>query len=185
MVIKRNSNCPFFVFYFLYLFKYQATWMLTSSLLSYILISFKDEDWNFIKFVTLWISDSPVFFFLGLIPIFLGYVYYFECFCMINRIEINEEEKVLQVNYQSFFFLNKTRTFLLDSPEFCCVKEDLKLNILTRIFIPHCNTALELYGDTSTSNILIILRDRCGWEREHIVEIYNILEKYNHLSKDE
>ncbi|MBQ3733704.1 MAG: hypothetical protein II859_07060 [Bacteroidales bacterium] len=98
---------------------------------------------------------------------------------MVEKITIDEKEKVLQIDYRPFFFWNKTRTYQMDNPNFCCEMSTCEVHIFTKLFLPYCSTLLMLSYSTE-DRVPVYLKDTCGWKRENILEVYQALKKYNH-----
>ena len=174
MKIERKSKCPFILYFILYLFKFQLAWSLSTVLVSYIFYYLDGGDWNIFLYALSWVKDMPFFCCFGFFPLAPA-IYYYQCFCMVNYVEI--DDNVLILDYQSFFFWNKKKTYVLNSQTFSYSLTEAKHNMLVKLFIPHCNIALELNGSTDNARISIFLRDKSGWRRDQIVCIYQFLEK--------
>ena len=124
--------------------------------------------------------------YIGLFMVFAPNVYYFQCFQMVNTIEIDEKDKSLKIQYLSFFFWNKVEIYSLDDQNFWCDIDNVKKNIFVKLFLPHCDTTLAFglmfNGNHNKSRTHIILRDRCGWRKNQLQELFDVLEKYNHIN---
>lgn len=179
MVIERNKKCPFIVYFILYLLKYQLIWILIAILVSYIIYCFKGGEWSLIAYYFSWYKDMKWFCIVGFLPLFAPYVYFYQCFCMIERLQIDEKKKTLLVDYKTFFFWNKNKVYVLDSPDFYCSISYTNYKWFINLFIPHCNTVVEFNGSTDKVNMPLLLRDRCGWEQEQLNEIYKLLKNYS------
>ena len=178
MVFERKKT-PFILFFILYMIKLQLIWTVVAILISYIIRYSKDGDWSFIQHLLSWIKDMPLSCCFGLMPVIAPAVYFYQCFSMVEKITIDEKEKAMQIDYRPFFFWNKTRTYQIDNPNFCCEMSTCKLNVFTKFFLPHCSSLLTLCYSTE-DRIPIYLKDTCGWNREDILKVYQALKKYNH-----
>lgn len=119
-------------------------------------------------------------YYIGFIPILGPHVCYYQCFSMVRKIDIDEKEKILKIDYTKFFFWKKSKKFRLDDPTFRCSILNTKYNIITRLFCPHSNIVIGFDGSTDKSPWTLLLKDRCGWKREQVLVIYQKLEKYSH-----
>jgi hypothetical protein len=111
-------------------------------------------------------------------PIFAPYVYYCQCFSMIEKIVFDEKRKTLKIDYTRFFFWKKNKDYLIDDPTFCCSIAKSNHNLFTRLFFPHFNMVMGFDGSTDKSPWTLLLKDRCGWKQEQISEIHTMLMKY-------
>lgn len=176
MVFERGKK-PFILFFVLYLVKFQLIWTVVAILISYLICS-RDGDWSFIQHILSWIKDMPLDCCIGVMPVIAPAVYYYQCFSMVNKITIDEKEKLLQIDYRPFFFGNKTRTYQLDNPNFYCEISVGKINFFTKLFLPHCSTILTLCYSSGDNRVPIYIKDTCGWERDRIMDVYQTLKKY-------
>lgn len=85
----------------------------------------------------------------------------------------------LTIDYVRFFFWEKTKEYILGDPTFCCSISNEKHNFITRLFFPHANIVIGFDGSTDKSPWTLLLKDRCGWGSEQLIEIYEILKRYS------
>ena len=179
MVFENEKKRPSILFFILYSIKLQLIWTVTSIFIFYIIRCCKGDEWTFIQHMLSWIRDTPIFCCIGFMPVLAPAVYFYQCFSMVEKITIDEKEKVLQIDYRPFFFWNKTRTYQMDNPNFCCEMSTCEVHIFTKLFLPYCSTLLMLSYSTE-DRVPVYLKDTCGWKRENILEVYQALKKYNH-----
>lgn len=178
MVIERKTKYPFVFYFICYLLKYQLIWTLTTIFISYLLYYLKGGDWSLLVYYFSWFKDMTLVCCIGFMPIFAPFVYYYQCFSMIRKISIDEKSKTLRIDYTRFFFWKKSKEYLLGKSAFCCSFLNANNNFVTRLFFPHFNVAIEFDGSTDNEPLSLLLKDRCGWKREQLTEIHEILKKY-------
>lgn len=167
------------MFFLIYLIKLQLIWITSTIIISYIISCCKGSEWNFIQHLLSWIKDMPLYCCFGLMPVIAPAVYFYQCFSMVEKITIDENEEVMQIDYRPFFFWNKTRTYQIDNPNFCYEMSTCKHKVFTKLLLPHFSSLLTLRYSTE-DRIPVYLKDTCGWNREDILEVYQALKKYNH-----
>lgn len=178
MVVERSRKYPFIFFFIIYLLKYQLVWTLTTIFISYIPYYVKGGNWSLLAYYYSWFKDMTLVCCFGTMPIFAPYVYYYQCFSMIRRIEIDENSKTLKVEYMRFFFWRKNKEYFLDDPTFTCSVSNTKHSFITRLFFPHFNMVIEFNDSTDKAHPFILLKDRCGWEQKQLTEILRTLTMY-------
>lgn len=178
MIFERKNKLPFILFFICYLLKYQLIWILTTIFFSYIPYYFKGGDWSLLEYSFSWFRDMTLVCCFGLMPIFAPFVYYYQCFSMIRKIDIDEKRKTLKIDYTQFFFIEKSKEYLLDDPTFCCSISKAKHNSIAKLFFPHFNIAIGFDGSNDKSPWTLLLKDRCGWGSEQLIAIYSFLKKY-------
>ena len=178
MVIERKNKLPFILFFMCYLLKYQLTWILTTIFITYIPDYFDGGDWSLLEYTFSWFRDMTLACCFVFMPVIAPYVYYYQCFNMIRKIDIDEKRKTLKIDYTKFFFFEKSKEYLLDDPTFCCTIAKTKHNLIAGLFFPHFNISIGFGGSTDKSPWTLLLKDRCGWKSEQVTEIYEILKEY-------
>ena len=186
MIVKRGTKTPFLLFFISYLLYFMIIWNILFDVSFYTIRRIQGMEWDFGMYFLEALSSKSWIEYIAIPMVFAPYVYYFQCFSMVNTIEIDEKDKSLKILYLSFFFWNKVEVYSLEDQDFWCTLDSSKKNIFTKLFLPHCDTTLcfglMFDGDNNKSRTHIILRDRCGWKKDQLQELYDALEKYNHLN---
>lgn len=186
MYATRKTKIPFWLFFIVYLVYYLVTWGALSDIFSFLICWIKGNSWSWTQYY----SNKSLFEWVFPSLVLSPYVYYFQCHHMVSKIEIDENQKIIKINYRIFFFWNREKVYPLYDSRFWILFNNTKENIFAEfvnmLFIPHCNTTigfgLLFDNDENKSRTHIILRDRCGWKKEQLLELYHVLEKYSHQS---